>query len=87
MPLVHSSTYFSLKTATKCFMGAKKGRHPNVVEAVFHTKIRKKKKKLLFIISSSVLEAGKIAKFFWVDLKISKQWEADVIHPRHYVIM
>ena len=27
-------------------MGAKKGRHPNVDEAVFHTKIRKKKKKI-----------------------------------------
>ena len=77
MPLVHSSTYFSLKTATKCFMGAKKGRHPNVDEAVFHTKIRKKKKKLLFIISSSVLEAGKIAKFFlsrFKNIKAVRSW-------------
>lgn len=45
-------------------MGAKKGRHPNVDEAMFHTKIHKRKKKLLFIISSSVLEAGKTARFF-----------------------
>lgn len=27
-------------------MGAKKGRHRNVDEAVFHTKIRKRKKKI-----------------------------------------
>lgn len=54
--------YYALKTTTKCLVGAKKGRHSKVDEAVFCTE--ECKEKLPFKMSSSVLKAGKIAKFF-----------------------
>lgn len=69
-------------------MGAKKGRHPNVDEAMFHTKISSKEKKVTVYNNKQCIGGRKNCKFSKeVDLKISSNEKFDVIHPRHYVIM
>lgn len=57
----HNSIYFSLKTTSRCFMGANKRIYPKVDEAMFCAEMCKER--LPFKMSSNVSKARKIAKF------------------------
>lgn len=71
------NSIFSCKATTKCFTGPKKGRYPQVDEAVLHFVSETRAKGLPVIRQAMQLKAGEIAKTLGIDetkFKATRGW-------------